>query len=42
LFVWRSPRSAHSLRKGDANDFACFSWWLCSDGLQPAVLRLEE
>jgi prolyl-tRNA editing enzyme YbaK/EbsC (Cys-tRNA(Pro) deacylase) len=26
-FVWRSPRSARLLRKGDANDFACFSWW---------------
>jgi hypothetical protein len=27
LFVWRSPGCAHSLRKGDANDLACFSWW---------------
>ncbi len=26
LFVWRSPGSAHSFRKGDANDLACFSW----------------
>ena len=26
LFVWRSPGSAHSLRKGDANDLTCFSW----------------
>ncbi len=25
LFVWRSPVSAHSLGKSDANDFACFS-----------------
>ena len=28
LFVWQSPGSAHSLRKGDANDLTCFSWWL--------------
>jgi Ala-tRNA(Pro) deacylase len=26
LFVWRSPGSARSLRKGDANDFAYFSF----------------
>src|SRR5712664_3244066 len=26
LFVWRSPGSANSLRKGDAKDLTCFSW----------------
>ena len=25
LFAWRSPRYAHSLRKGDTNDVVCFS-----------------
>jgi hypothetical protein len=35
LFVWRSPGSAHSLRKGDANDFVCFSWWFVATSFSP-------
>src|SRR3984893_530080 len=38
LFVWRSPGSAHSLRKDDVTVLTFFVGSLCSDGLKPAFL----